>query len=39
MNPYLAAVIGAAGITGIALGVVPPIRAWLRQRRIQRRAR
>lgn len=33
MNPYLAAIIGAAGLTGIAAGIGPSVRAWLRQRR------
>ena len=33
MSPYLAAVIGVAGIAGIALGIGPSVLAWLRQRR------
>lgn len=33
MDPYLAIVIGAAGISGIALAVIPSVRAWLQRRR------
>jgi hypothetical protein len=31
MNPYLAALLATAGITGIAAGVGPDIRAWWRR--------